>query len=263
MVHVPAVGSVRLPSEIYETQAAGLPESVGGATVRICSQEQMSKPYEIIDAQDEHEHPKRECYKYLLRDKPPADSPTDMSSFRETCTADAQRFFQWGPAPGPKPPTGPPPAGPRPGPKPPTGPPPAAYCQASSSNTVAPDTLLQRSSPSSAKHPGEPPVKMQKLGREALAAEEVLRCPTTPEARFPATLIGAPVTPPGLIGGSPSSAEMTCPTTVARVAQEHAAKTAQLYSPENWEDHINFRRSITPHMSICFSVLARRRAFTS
>ena len=107
MVHVQAVGSVRLPSEIYETQAAGLPESVGGATVRICSQEQMSKPYEIVDAQDEHEHPKRECYKYLLT-KPPADSkqgPTDMSSFRETCTAETQQVH---PRPGPKPPTGPP-----------------------------------------------------------------------------------------------------------------------------------------------------------
>jgi hypothetical protein len=254
MVHVQAVGSVRLPSEIYETQAAGLPESVGGATVRICSQEQMSKPYEIVDAQDEHEHPKRECYKYLLT-KPPADSkqgPTDMSSFRETCTAETQQVH------------------PRPGPKPPTGPPPAASYQASSSNTVAPDTLLQQSSPSSTKHCEEPPIKMQKLGREALAAEEVLRSPTTPQARLPATPLGAPVTPlgapvtpPGLIGGSPSSAEMTCPTTVARVAEVHAAKTAQLYSPENWQDHINFRRSITTHMSICFSVLARRRACTS
>ena len=111
---------------------------------------------------------------------------------------------------------------------------------------------------------------MQKLGREALAAEEVLRSPTTPQARLPATPLGAPVTPlgapvtpPGLIDGSPSSAEMTCPTTVARVAEVHAAKNAQLYSPENWQDHINFRRSITTHMSICFSVLARRRAFTS
>ena len=92
---------------------------------------------------------------------------------------------------------------------------------------------------------------MQKLGREALAAEEVLRSPTTPQARLPATPLGAPVTPlgapvtpPGLIGGSPSSAEMTCPTTVARVASEHDAKSAKLYSPENWKDHINFRRSI-------------------
>jgi hypothetical protein len=110
---------------------------------------------------------------------------------------------------------------------------------------------------------------MQKLGREALAAEEVdfqarlqARLPATPLGA-PVTPLGAPVTPPGLIGGSPSSAEMTCPTTVARVAEVHAAKTAQLYSPENWQDHINFRRSITTHMSICFSVLARRRAFTS
>jgi hypothetical protein len=286
MVHVQAVGSVRLPSEIYETQAAGLPESVGGATVRICSQEQMSKPYEIVDAQDEHEHPKRECYKYLLT-KPPADSkqgPTDMSSFRETCTAETQQVH---PRPGPKPPTGPPPAAAAKAPaagtwqqhnRPPGMLPmmpkaaaaPAASYQASSSNTVAPDTLLQQSSPSSTKHCEEPPIKMQKLGREALAAEEVLRSPTTPQARLPATPLGAPVTPlgapvtpPGLIGGSPSSAEMTCPTTVARVAEVHAAKTAQLYSPENWQDHINFRRSITTHMSICFSVLARRRAFTS
>ena len=267
MVHVQAVGSVRLPSEIYATQAAALPESVGGPTVRICSAKQMNQPYVIVDAEDEHECPKRECFKYLLTKSNP---DTDMSSFRETCTADTQEFFGLSPAlpthllfrealPNskvepkamPKPPTGPPPAGPRPCPP---GPPLAASSKASSSSTcvqpseeppqkVARDTCLQPSE--------EPPIKVQKLGNEASVAEEVTRPPVTP--------IGLS----SLSGGAPSSADMTCPIMVAAVAAEHDAKTAQLYSPDNWADRINFRCSITTHMSICFSVLARRRAFTS
>ena len=95
MVHVQAVGSVRLPSEIYATQAAALPESVGGPTVRICSAKQMDQPYVIVDAEDEHECPKRDCFKYLLTKSNP---DTDMSSFRETCTADTQEFFGLSPA---------------------------------------------------------------------------------------------------------------------------------------------------------------------
>jgi hypothetical protein len=289
--HVQAVGSVRLPSEICETQAAGLPESVGGKTVRICSHEQMSNPHELVDVPDEHV-PAGDCWKYLLtRSADSQQGPTDMSSFRETCTTGAQTLLNWH-FPGPRPPTDPPPAAT--GPRPPTDPPPAATRQASSSSTVPPDTLLQQSS---APHCREPPVKVQKLDPQASAplpppstpppvpdqpAEEVparvksefgasgdvakeeedialatavaLVWPpdanaqgastSSVQARSPTTPRGAPVTPPGLIDGSPSSAEMTCPTTVARVASEHDAKSAKLYSPENWKDHINFRRSI-------------------
>jgi hypothetical protein len=211
--------------------------------VRICSQKQMDEPYKLVDVPDEHA-PARNCWKHLLT-KPPSDSkqgPTDMSSFRETCTVGTQRLFN------------------NPGPQPPTGPPPAATSQASSSNTVAPNTLLRQSS---AEDCGEPPIKVQKRDGQAWdpplppptpPAEEVQkRCPdanaqgastSSVQARSPTTPRGAPVTPPGLIDGSPSSAEMTCPTTVARVASEHDAKSAKLYSPENWKDHINFRRSI-------------------
>jgi len=244
-------GSVRLPSEIYATQAAGLPESVGGPTVRICSAKQMQQPHEIVDAEDQHEHPKRECFKYL---KTNSKADTDMSSFFETCTADTQELFRLPSAPGqalpnsnvlpksmpkgPKPPTGPPLSKPRP-----PVPPQAASSKASSSNTcVQPSEDAE-----------EPPIKVQKLGNEALAAEEVRRSPSrcsacsapvTPEV----VTIPVPVSSIGLSslsGGAPSSAEMTCPTMVANVAAEAHAKVANLYSPENWRDRINFRRSIT------------------
>ena len=241
MVHVQAVGSVRLPSEIYETQAAGLPESVGGTTVRICSPEQMNEPYKVVDVPDEHEDPKKECWKYLLTEA--LDSKqglTDMSSFRETCTADTQQVYNWGPGPGPSPPE---------------GPPPAALSQASSSKTVAPDAILQQSSPSSTSNTvapdaivqqrspsstggcDEPPIKMQKLGREASAAEMVPEEDVQERCQSPTTPPGVPVTPPGLIEGTPSAADMTCPLMVARVAEEQAAKTADLILARyNWPD---------------------------
>jgi hypothetical protein len=297
MVHVQAVGSVRLPFEIYATQAAGLPESVGGTTVRICSPEQMTKPHQIVDAPDAHEPPSLECWKYLLTKAPAGQGPTDLSSFRETCTAETQQVFNWGQGPGPQPPKGPPPAAlsqalssntdtllqqkeeaskkdaeaaERPtkmqkGPQPPKGPSPAAPSQASSSNTVAPDTLLQQREEGSNKdaEAEERPIKTKKLGREGSVAEMVPEEEVQNRRQSPVTPLGAPVTPEGLIDVSPSSAEMTCPLMVARVADEHAAKTAQLHSPDNWKDRIIFRRPIITHMSICVSVFAHRRALTS
>jgi hypothetical protein len=90
--HVQAVGSVRLPSEICKSQAAGLPENMGGKTINICSSEQMMSKT-VVDVEDEAVPPAEDCWKHMPQCSG-GPITTDMSSFTESCSPKVQLLIR-------------------------------------------------------------------------------------------------------------------------------------------------------------------------